>query len=239
MTKEHNILLEDGLRRLGLAPDRQALERLSLYCDRLLEKNQVMNLTAITEEAEVVSLHFLDSAALLPSKALNGKRILDVGTGAGFPGVVLKILDPSIQLTLMDTLGKRVDWLRELCDELGLSEVTCVKARAEELALTDEYREQFDVVVSRAVAAMPVLAELCIPYVKVGGLFMAMKSNKTDEEIDAATEGIQILGGETPFVMDYLLPDTEIYHRIVTVFKKHPTPAGYPRKWSKIKEAKI
>lgn len=239
MTNEHTILLEDGLHRLGLNPDRQAIHRLSLYCDRLLEKNKMMNLTAITEETEVITLHFLDSAALLPSKALYGKKILDVGTGAGFPGVVLKILDPTIKLTLMDTLGKRVDWLGELCRELGFADVTCLKARAEELSLTKEYREQFDVVVSRALAAMPILAELCIPYVKVGGLFMAMKSNKTDEEIEGAEECVRILGGEKPFVMDYILPDTEIYHRIVTVLKKEPTPSGYPRKWSKIKDAKI
>ena len=218
MTEQAMALLCRGLDQLGLPWTQGAAEQLSLYGDRLLEKNQVMNLTAITDPEEVVKRHFLDSAALLPSKALGGRKVIDVGTGAGFPGLVLKILDPTIQLTLLDSLGKRVDWLGELCQELHLPD---------------------DVAVSRALASMPVLAELCLPYVKPGGLFLAMKSNKTDEEIDAARAIIQTLGGEDPFVMDYLLPETEIYHRVVTVFKSRPTPKAYPRKWSKIKEAKI
>ena len=227
MTEQAMALLCRGLDQLGLPWTQGAAEQLSLYGDRLLEKNQVMNLTAITDPEEVVKRHFLDSAALLPSKAL------------GFPGLVLKILDPTIQLTLLDSLGKRVDWLGELCQELHLPDVTLLKGRAEELSRQKEHREGYDVAVSRALASMPVLAELCLPYVKPGGLFLAMKSNKTDEEIDAARAIIQTLGGEDPFVMDYLLPETEIYHRVVTVFKSRPTPKAYPRKWSKIKEAKI
>jgi len=199
----------------------------------------VMNLTAITDPAEVVRLHFLDSAALLPAKVLQGKKVIDVGTGAGFPGVVLKILDPTINVTLLDSLGKRVDWLRSLCDRLDLGNITCLKGRAEELGRNPDHREQYDGAVSRALASMPVLAELCLPFVKQGGLFLAMKSNKTDEEIDAARPIIGTLGGESPFVMDYRLPGEESYRRIVTVYKKNPTPAAYPRKWSKIKENKF
>lgn len=239
MTEQAMALLCRGLDQLGLPWTQGAAEQLSLYGDRLLEKNQMMNLTAITDPEEVVKRHFLDSAALLPSKALGGRKVIDVGTGAGFPGLVLKILDPTIQLTLLDSLGKRVDWLGELCQELHLPDVTLLKGRAEELSRQKEHREGYDVAVSRALASMPVLAELCLPYVKPGGLFLAMKSNKTDEEIDAARAIIQTLGGEDPFVMDYLLPETEIYHRVVTVFKSRPTPKAYPRKWSKIKEAKI
>lgn len=232
--------IASGLTALGLTPPDGAAARLAEYGRLLLEQNQVMNLTAITEPDQVADLHFLDSAALLTlGEDLRGKRLIDVGTGAGFPGLPLRILEPSLQLTLLDSLGKRVDWLGELCQELHLPDVTLLKGRAEELSRQKEHREGYDVAVSRALASMPVLAELCLPYVKPGGLFLAMKSNKTDEEIDAARAIIQTLGGEDPFVMDYLLPETEIYHRVVTVFKSRPTPKAYPRKWSKIKEAKI
>ena len=134
MTEELKQELRVGLTHLGLSPTEQAVEQLSRYCDLLLEKNQVMNLTAITDPAQVVKLHFLDSAALLPTKALTGKKIIDVGTGAGFPGLVLKILDPTIRLTLLDTLGKRMDWLEEVAGELGLEGITFCKGRAEELS---------------------------------------------------------------------------------------------------------
>lgn len=239
MTEELKKTLAEGLTRLGLSPTQGQIDQLALYCDRLLEKNQVMNLTAITDPADVVTLHFLDSAALLPSKALTGKKVIDVGTGGGFPGLVLKILDPTIQLTLLDTLGKRMDWLEEVSGELGLTGVTFIKGRAEEVSHKKEFRDSYDMAVSRALASMPMLAELCLPYVKVGGLFMAMKSNKTDEEIEAAEKIIHTLGGDKPFVMDYKLPNTDVFHRIVTVYKGRPTPKGYPRKWTKIKEAKI
>ena len=181
MTEELKQELRVGLTHLGLSPTEQAVEQLSRYCDLLLEKNQVMNLTAITDPAQVVKLHFLDSAALLPTKALTGKKIIDVGTGAGFPGLVLKILDPTIRLTLLDTLGKRMDWLEEVAGELGLEGITFCKGRAEELSHRKEHRDQYDAAVSRALASMPMLAELCMPYVKKGGLFFAMKSNKTDD----------------------------------------------------------
>ena len=214
MTEEQRDLLCRGLTRLGVPYTPEAVERLGLYCRRLLEKNQVMNLTAITDPADVMTLHFLDSAALLPTRALGGRKLIDVGTGAGFPGLVLRILDPTIRLTLLDSLGKRVEWLTELCRELDLPDVVLLKGRAEELSRRKTHREQYDVAVSRALAAMPMLAELCLPYVKPGGLFLAMKSNKTDEEIAGAEKIIQALGGEKPFVMDYLVPGTEVYHRV-------------------------
>lgn len=239
MTEQAIEILRQGLERLGLQPPPDAVARLALYGDRLLEKNRVMNLTAITDPGDVARLHFLDSASLLPSKTLQGRKVIDVGTGGGFPGLVLKILEPSIRLTLLDSLGKRIDWLQEVCDELGLSDVVCLKGRAEEVARQKTYREQYDVAVSRALASMPMLAELCLPYVRPGGLFLAMKSNKTDEEIAAAEPIIRTLGGEKPFVMDYQVPGTEIWHRVVTVAKPRPTPRAYPRKWTKIKESKI
>lgn len=224
-------ILREGLSALSLPTE--GIPALTRYADLLAEKNQVMNLTAITDPAGVARLHFLDSAALLALADLRGKSVVDVGTGAGFPGLPLKILEPSIRLTLLDAQRKRVDFLREVCGELGLEDVECVHSRAEDFAGT--HREGFDLAVSRAVAALPVLAELCLPLVKPGGLFLAMKSNKTDEEIEAAAPIIQTLGGEPPFVMDYRLPGSEAYQRIVTVLKARPTPPGYPRRWSKIK----
>lgn len=199
-----------------------------------------MNLTAITDPADVMTLHFLDSAALLPTRALGGRKLIDVGTGAGFPGLVLRILDPTIRLTLLDSLGKRVEWLTELCRELDLPDVVLLKGRAEESVPAKDPSGCSTMWRSPGLwAAMPMLAELCLPYVKPGGLFLAMKSNKTDEEIAGAEKIIQALGGEKPFVMDYLVPGTEVYHRVVTVFKARPTPGSYPRKWTKIKETKV
>ena len=232
-------IISAGLEELGLSPavPPEAAGQLDLYGRLLLEKNQVMNLTAIREPEQVARLHMLDCAALLNCAQFEGKTLIDVGTGAGFPGLVLKILDPTIRLTLLDTLGKRMDWLEEVAGELGLEGITFCKGRAEELSHQKEHRDQYDAAVSRALSSMPMLAELCMPYVKKGGLFFAMKSNKTDEEIQEAEAIIAKLGGEKPFVMDYLVPGTEVYHRIVTVYKGESTPKGYPRKWTKMKEA--
>ena len=232
--------IASGLTALGLTPPDGAAARRAEYGRLRLEQNQVMNLTAITEPDQVADLHFLDSAALLTlGEDLRGTRLIDVGTGAGFPGLVLKLLDPTIRLTLLDSLGKRITWLTQLCQELALPDVVLIKGRAEELSHRKTHREAYDVAVSRALASMPVLSELCLPYVKPGGLFLAMKSNKTDEEIAAAEDIVHTLGGEKPFVMDYLIPGTEVYHRVVTVFKSRPTPGTYPRKWAKMKETKI
>ena len=235
MTDQLKQELMEGLSALGLNPAPQAAERLSIYCDRLLEKNQVMNLTAITDPKEVVLLHFLDSAALLAGTPLAGQQVIDVGTGAGFPGLVLKIVEPSIQLTLLDTLGKRMEWLETLCQELELTGVTFIKGRAEEISLQRAHRDRYDAAVSRALAALPVLAELCLPYVKPGGVFLAMKGSKAEEELSAAQEILTTLGGHSPLLTDYTLPGTDIIHRNVSIKKNRPTPKGYPRKWAKIK----
>ena len=165
--------IASGLTALGLTPPDGAAARLAEYGRLLLEQNQVMNLTAITEPDQVADLHFLDSAALLTlGEDLRGKRLIDVGTGAGFPGLPLRILEPSLQLTLLDSLGKRVNWLASVCNTLGLEGVECLHARAEEQALVDGYRDGFDYAVSRAVASLELLCELCLPYLKVGGRFL-------------------------------------------------------------------
>ena len=227
--------LRKGLVELGLGDD--AAPSLLRFGELLLEKNKVMNLTAITDPEDVVSLHFLDSAALLTLADLKDKTVVDVGTGAGFPGMPLKILEPSIRMTLLDSLGKRITFLQEVCDELGLQNVQCVHARAEEFAA--EHRQSFDFAVSRAVASLELLCELCLPYLKVGGRFLAMKGVDSGEEINHAARCISILGGRLLPSVDYVIPGANVRHRVVLVEKCAPTPKGYPRRWAKIQKAPL
>lgn len=224
--------LEQGLPALGLGPE--LIEPLETFSRMLLEKNQVMNLTAITDPRDVAVLHLLDSLALTGLAGLEGRTVVDVGTGAGFPGVPLAIARPSARVTLLDSLGKRVDFLRESCRILGLDNVECVHGRAEEFA--GERRETFDLAVSRAVAALPVLCELCLPLVKVGGAFWAMKSVDTEEEISASKTAVKVLGGRIQAVSDYTIPTTEVVHRVVCIQKTAPTPKKYPRRFALIKK---
>ena len=203
------------------------------YESMLAEKNKVMNLTAIHDPADVARLHFLDSAALLTLEDFREKTVVDVGTGAGFPGLPLRILEPSIRLTLLDAQHKRVDFLREVCGELALERVECVHGRAEEFA--QDHREAFDLAVSRAVAALPLLAELCLPLVKVGGKFLAMKSVDSHEELTAAGRAVQLLGGRLEKPLDYDIPGTKVRHRLVIITKISKTQKKYPRMFAKIK----
>ena len=225
-------LLQSGLAALGLSGE--AIPALLDFSRRLLEKNAVMNLTAITAPEDVARLHLLDCAALLSRYDLRGKSGVDVGTGAGFPGMVLRLIEPEYRLTLLDSLGKRVDWLRETCGEMGLADVDCVHARAEDFA--QEKREQFDVATSRAVAQLNVLCELALPLVKVGGVFLAMKAVDSDEELAAAKGAIGQLGGKVEEVWDYVIPTTDITHRVIAIRKVRPTPAQFPRAFAKIKK---
>ena len=228
-------LLTAGLTALDLDP--AAADKLARYAELLLEKNKVMNLTAITAPRDVATLHLLDCAALAAQLDLSGKRVIDVGTGAGFPGMVLAILTPDARFTLLDSLGKRVDFLKEVQTDLGLKNVTCVHARAEEFAA--QHREQFDLAASRAVAQLNVLCELTLPLVKVGGLFAAMKSTSTDEEIAAARSAIAQLGGQLAGCTDYPVPETDVVHRIVRIEKVRPTPKQFPRAFARIKKAPL
>ena len=231
--------LNTGLVRLGLTPDPVAVEKLERYAAMLPEQNKVMNLTAITDPDQVASLHLLDSAALLAQADLKGKTLIDVGTGAGFPGIVLKILEPTLDLTLLDGLQKRLDWLGSVCEALDLSPVTRLHGRAEEFSLKPEYRDRFDFATARAVASMSVLAELCLPYVRVGGAFLAMKSVGSDEELSQAAHGVSLLGGKIAALEDYAVPHTDVVHRIIRVEKTAPTPKGYPRRWAKLQKAPL
>lgn len=225
-------ILTEGLAALGLPT--AAAPRLAAFAAAVLEQNKVMNLTAITDPADFAALHLLDSVSLLTLADLRGKSVIDVGTGAGFPGVPLALTEPDMDLTLLDSLGKRVDFLRRACAELELPRVQAVHARAEEFA--SGHRERYDVAVSRAVAALNVLCELCLPLVKVGGVFLAMKSMGTDEELAAARGAISRLGGRVRSVQDYTVPGTQVIHRLITVEKIHRTPSGYPRPFARIKK---
>ncbi len=227
-------VLSRGFEALALKPDAQALGRYRSYYEALERGNAVMNLTAISGEEEVARLHFLDSAALLCAEPLAGKRVIDVGTGAGFPGLALKIACPEMDLTLLDSLDKRVGFLRETCAALGFADVTCIHARAEEIP--EGYRESFDCAVSRAVARLNILCELCLPYVKPGGLFLAMKGPEAEQEIREAYVALKALGGEAERVFSYTIPETEVTHCAVVIRKSGPTPGRYPRRWAQIKK---
>lgn len=227
-------ILKDGFSALHISPDAAAYERYRIYFEYLEEMNQVMNLTAISGEEDVARLHFLDCAALLSFAELSGKRVIDIGSGAGFPGLALKIACPDMDITLLDSLDKRIGFLKKLCEKLSLSGVECVHMRAEEAPA--EYRQSYDYALSRAVARLSVLAELCMPFVKKGGYFVAMKGPDCKAEVDEAKRAIALLGGELECVENYGVPGTDIVHAAVIVRKVKDSPARYPRRWAQIKK---
>lgn len=229
-------LLTKGFAEMGIAPDEKAVSRFRTYYEMLTEKNKVMNLTAIEGEADTARLHFLDSAAPLLLQSMAGRRVIDVGTGAGFPGLPLKIIQPEIRLTLLDSLQKRVGFLQEVCTALSLTDVECVHARAEECG---ERRETYDFAVSRAVARLNVLAELCLPYVKVGGRFLALKGPASEEEVQEARKAIAQLGGKVEQIFDYAVPGEDRMHKIVVVAKLSPSPKKFPRRFAMIKKSPL
>jgi 16S rRNA (guanine527-N7)-methyltransferase len=212
----------------------EGIPALVRYAELLVEKNKVMNLTAITEPHDVATLHFLDSVAMLTLADLKGKKMADIGTGAGFPGMPLRIVEPSLRLTLLDSLNKRIDFLKEVCADLGLNDVDCIHGRAEEFAAN--HREDYDIVTSRAVANLQMLSELCLPLVKVGGYFLSMKAVDSEEEVNAAKNAIKTLGGQIEKVVDYAIPGTDVQHRLIFIKKIKETPKKYPRAFAKIKK---
>ena len=231
-------IIRSGLAELGLT-DRvpaDAAEKLARYGEMLIAKNEVMNLTAITQPDQVAKLHMLDCAALVNCADFKGKTLIDVGTGAGFPGIPLKILVPELEVTLLDSLNKRVNWLNEVIAELGLTGITAIHARAEEQALVKGFRDSFDFVTARAVADLRLLSELCLPYAKVGGTFLSMKSVGSGEELEQSAHAIKLMGGRLGESTDYTIPGTDVTHRVLSIHKVAPTLKGYPRRWAKIQK---
>ena len=222
-------LLTAGLRELGVAECPSAADNLLRYSEILREKNKVMNLTAITDPTEIVTRHFLDCAALAPYMPQDG-RVLDVGTGAGFPGIPLKIVYPELEVVLLDSLNKRVKFLNAVIENLGLTGITAIHGRAEDIAKQKEYREGFDLVVSRAVANLSSLSEYCLPFVKTGGMFVPYKSGSVDTELSEASRAIKVLGGEYRDTVRFELPGTDIDRTLVVIEKVKETPKKYPRK---------
>lgn len=225
-------LLKNGFSAMKLSVSDAQIAQLEDFTARMLDTNKVMNLTRITDPKEIAEKHLLDCASLLQAADFSKKSVVDVGCGAGFPGMPLHILCPSCELTLLDSLGKRIRFLQGCIDAMNLSDIEAVHTRAEEFAA--KHREQYDFAVSRAVAQLNVLAELSLPLVKQGGAFIAMKSKDTDEELERAKKAIRLLGGEIEKIIDYTIPHTEITHRLVVIRKKNHTPKQYPRPFRKI-----
>ena len=208
-----------------------ALELLNRYYEMLIDTNKVMNLTTITEYSEVIIKHFADSAAIGCITDMNGNiDVIDVGTGAGFPGIVLKIVYPQLSVVLLDSLNKRVNFLKNVITELGLTDISAIHGRAENIARNKDYREKFDLCVSRAVANMSSLSEYCLPFVKVGGRFIPYKADGCDEEVKTASKAVNILGGKIRKIESYVIPDTDICRKFVVIDKLRNTSAKYPRK---------
>ena len=223
--------IKHKMNQLGICVTDMQTQQLNDYYKLLVEKNKVMNLTAITEYDEVVIKHFVDSAAIVKALDLAKiKNVIDVGTGAGFPGMVLKIIFPELKVTLLDSLNKRINFLNDVIDKLELNNVEAVHGRAEDLAVNAVYRERYDYCVSRAVANMSTLSEYCLPFVKIGGTFISYKSGEIEEELCAAKKAIFLLGGQIKKVIPFQLDGTDINRSFVMIGKEKKTPKAYPRK---------
>ena len=226
--------LMQGLPQLGLSLSDDTCQKLCDFGHAVIEQNKVMNLTAITDPAQVAKLHLLDSISLLTLQDLHGKKMIDVGCGAGFPGVPVKIACPGVQLTLLDSLGKRMHWLEQVLPTLGV-EAECVTARAEEAVI--DRREQYDIATSRAVARLNILLELTAPYVKVGGCVLAMKGAAAQEELAEAKNAIRKLGLQLEKVAEFPVDGTS--HAVIVLRKVAHTPPQFPRRYAKIKQAPL
>ncbi len=232
MKKDFSQLKKD-LNEFGIELTAEMEEQFLLYYNMLIEWNSFMNLTAITDFDEVLKKHFTDSVSLIraiPDLGEKKYRMIDIGTGAGFPGIPLKIVFPNISVVLLDSLNKRVNFLKEVISKLQLTDITAVHGRAEDFAQNKEYRESFDLCVSRAVANLSTLSEYCLPFVKKNGRFISYKSEKVSEEFEISGKAISVLGGEYENQVTFELPDSDIYRNLFIIKKKSATPGKYPRK---------
>ena len=232
MKKDFSQLKKD-LNEFGIELTAEMEEQFLLYYNMLIEWNSFMNLTAITDFDEVLKKHFTDSVSLIraiPDLGEKKYRMIDIGTGAGFPGIPLKIVFPNISVVLLDSLNKRVNFLKEVISKLQLTDITAMHGRAEDFAQNKEYRESFDLCVSRAVANLATLSEYCLPFVKKNGRFISYKSEKVSEEFEISGKAISVLGGEYENQVTFELPDSDIYRNLFVIKKKSATPGKYPRK---------
>lgn len=234
MYKDGLLIFENGLHELGIELSDLQKEQFVRFYEMLVEKNKVMNLTAITEFEEVIVKHFIDSLAIVkivPKDILNSDiKIIDIGTGAGFPGIPLKIAFPNIRITLLDSLNKRINFLKEVCEELKLENVEFIHGRSEDFGKNPQYREKYNLCVSRAVANLATLSEFCIPFVEVGGSFVSYKAGDCGEEIKESAKAVDKLGGKVEESIEYTVPTSDLNRVLLKIKKEKATPKAYPRK---------
>lgn len=233
LSEKNKDLLKEGAKEYSILLSNAQIDKFSQYARLLAEWNEKINLTAITDPEGIVIKHFLDSlsiAELIPDET---KTLIDVGTGGGFPGIPLKVIRDNLKVTLLDSLDKRVKFLNEICSNLMLKDIVSVHGRAEDFGVDKKYRERFDFVTARAVANLPVLLEYCLPFVSIGGMFIAMKGPDAKEELKESQKALDILGGEIEDVKIFTLPNSDIERYLILIKKCRHTPTNYPRKSGK------